>query len=110
MDLRPTCTLCKCAMDVTNIRANPSGSGFVCRTCLEIKQGSLNAPLARLEERQDIFAKKSYFCEDCGYSFERNATFVVSTCPMCASQDVNEMMIDDYEVTVDHENDEIIFQ
>ena len=95
MDLRPSCSNCNCAMDMANIRANPEGSGFVCRTCLESKTGKSSMTQNSSVNSKDIFEKKSYLCEDCGYTFERNATFVVADCPMCAKSDVHEMIQDE---------------
>ncbi|MCA9477754.1 MAG: hypothetical protein KC535_01250 [Nanoarchaeota archaeon] len=81
-------------MDMANIRANPNGTGFICRTCLEAKTGVKSPLAASSSQKEDIFSKKSYLCEDCGYTFERNATFVVADCPMCARTNVHEMMIE----------------
>lgn len=104
MDLRPTCSHCKCAMDVGNIRADPNG-GFMCRSCLEAKEGGLRSTNAMPQEKE-LFAKKSYLCEDCSYVFERNATFIVSACPMCAKPNCREMVVEEPETF----GDEIIFQ
>lgn len=94
MDLRPSCGQCKCAMDMANIRANPDGSGFVCRTCLEGDSGKSSLSSSSTVKSKEIFEKKSYLCEDCSYTFERNATFYVADCPMCAKENVHEMVTD----------------
>lgn len=101
MDLRPTCEQCHCAMDMANIRANPEGSGFVCRTCLENKTGKESINSTGSSGSKEIFSKKSYLCEDCGYTFERNATFEVSDCPMCAKVNVNELIIEPKEISTE---------
>ena len=99
MDLRPNCSKCKCALDSTNIRTLPSsGGGFICRTCLGVDNGTSD----HLEsgESGDLFLKKKYLCEDCGYTFERNSTFVVSNCPMCATSQVFEVVSENAEELV----------
>ncbi len=109
MDLRPTCSHCSCAMDMANIRADPNGSGFICRTCLDAKHGANSSSTHEpVNDSKEIFSKKSYICDDCSYTFERNATFIVATCPMCAKSDVHELMVES-EANLDSA-DEIVFQ
>ena len=94
MDLRPTCTQCKCVLDAANIRTLPDSEGFVCRTCLEGKTGNKSLSSSSDVHSHEVFSKKSYLCEDCGYTFERNATFIVADCPMCAKVHVHEVIVE----------------
>ena len=94
MDLRPNCNKCKCVLDAANIRTLPDSEGFVCRTCLEGKTGKKSLSGVQRDNSQEIFAKKSYLCGDCGYTFERNATFIVADCPMCAKANVHEIAVE----------------
>ena len=43
-------------------------------------------------DETELYQKKKYLCEDCGYTFERNATFVVKDCPICAGVQVTEVV------------------
>jgi hypothetical protein len=100
MDLRPNCIKCKCALDMANIRALPDGKGFICKSCLGVTNGKYEDSHESKGETE-LFSKKKYLCEDCGYTFERSATFIVKNCPMCATQRVYEVVTDEEELLLE---------
>ncbi|MFP4119232.1 MAG: hypothetical protein ACLFTH_04225 [Candidatus Woesearchaeota archaeon] len=107
VDLSPRCVKCGEPLDVNSMRTLPDGS-FMCAGCYDQKSKGFSGrnpssetprmkPRRRPSEATDavasdeeVFKEKEYVCNECGYKFRRNSDFVVSVCPYCGKNDVQE--------------------
>lgn len=107
VDLSPRCVKCGEPLDVNSMRTLPDGS-FMCATCYEQKSRGHSGDESSSQSRrryarkrpseatdavaseENVFEQKEYICTDCGYKFRRNSDFVVSVCPYCGKNDVQE--------------------
>ena len=107
VDLSPKCAKCGESLDVNSMRTLPDGR-YICVGCYEQKtkgytgrKTSSDKPKPRPRKRpseatdavaseEEVFKEKKYICNECGYQFRRNSDFVVSVCPYCGKDDVQE--------------------
>lgn len=123
IDLTPRCAKCGKKLELSSMKALPDGKGFVCNSCFEQGKApsspfSVNKENLRTIPKEnniskepketdfvakgdDIFDKKEYVCNSCGYKFKKGSNFQVNICPYCGKRDISQKVEENADVLLD---------
>ena len=79
------CKSCQKKVQVSDIRADKSGSGWVCVNCYKTQHPKIYGVLNKKEISKALpqkIQRAKYYCGDCGYKFTKEINYK-GRCPYC---------------------------
>ena len=87
------CKSCQKRVPLSDIRADKSGSGWVCISCYQHQHPEIYKPSSPIKPSLKPLPPKplkmKYYCSECGYKFTREANYK-GKCPYCNLYSVKE--------------------
>ena len=84
MESLVTCKNCKSKVPMEDLRADKTGSGWICLSCYENQHPEIyNKPKEKVQPKKPTSPKEiKYQCQSCGYKFLKDDKFT-GKCPYC---------------------------
>lgn len=87
-----TCKSCKNKVPLSDLKADKSGSGWVCMACYKHQHPEIYKEVRKEQPRKELQTTPhlvKYYCSECGYKFKKEPPFK-GKCPYCDLYSIKE--------------------